>query len=239
MVIFIKSPSLGFFLLVVGVFIAVVEFASTEEPQQKEDYSDIGLILLAAAVLKQSEQVTGKQALFVREHLSQNFDSSHVDKRMALLMRMVDAPVHLDEACRRVLYYYPIDQRYKVIEFLMKLVNAGDRVYSRQWLLIRQIADGIFVDPMVFSALYDRYSKTQHLNSTQSASAYIQQYYRTLGVSLEASTEEIKRAYRKLVLQFHPDKWMGKPMQEQERAKAKFIDVQTAYQKLKESKGFN
>jgi DnaJ like chaperone protein len=239
MVLLIKSPSLGFILLIVGIGMSVVEVASSKEPETKEDYSDVGLILLAAAVVKISDRLSYKQELFVREYLMRSFDQTHIDKRMALLERMIDAPVHLDEACRRILYYYPIDQRYRVIEFLMRLVNEGDRVYNRQWALIKQISDSIFVEPMVFSALFDRYGRAQQVYSTQSAGAFVQQHYRTLGLSIEASVDEIKRAYRKLVLQFHPDKWAGKTLQEQEKAKVKFIEIQTAYQKLKENKGFN
>lgn len=48
-------------------------------------------------------------------------------------------------------------------------------------------------------------------------------YYKTLGVGKNASVEEIKRAYRKLAHQFHPDKG-GDP--------AKFKEINEAYQVL-------
>ena len=35
---------------------------------------------------------------------------------------------------------------------------------------------------------------------------YIMDYYRTLGLTPEASEEEIKRAYRTLALRYHPDR---------------------------------
>lgn len=49
-------------------------------------------------------------------------------------------------------------------------------------------------------------------------------YYSTLGVSKSASADEIKRAYRKLAHQYHPDKGQGN--------EGKFKEVNEAYQVL-------
>jgi molecular chaperone DnaJ len=51
--------------------------------------------------------------------------------------------------------------------------------------------------------------------------------YDTLGVSKSASQDEIKKAYRKLVRQYHPDKNPG-----DKAAEEKFKEVQTAYDVL-------
>ena len=50
-------------------------------------------------------------------------------------------------------------------------------------------------------------------------------YYEVLGVSKDATTEEIKKAYRKLAHQYHPDK-AGKSSEE------KFKEINQAYQIL-------
>jgi curved DNA-binding protein CbpA len=39
-------------------------------------------------------------------------------------------------------------------------------------------------------------------------------YYNTLGLRLEASAEEIKKTYRKLAMQYHPDRNGGNPESE-------------------------
>jgi DnaJ-class molecular chaperone len=57
-------------------------------------------------------------------------------------------------------------------------------------------------------------------------------YYDILGVSRTASTEDIKRAYRKLAQDFHPDKLTGIPPAVAKLAEEKFRDVQEAYEIL-------
>ncbi|KAL2904683.1 DnaJ-like protein subfamily B member 8 [Bienertia sinuspersici] len=53
-------------------------------------------------------------------------------------------------------------------------------------------------------------------------------YYNILGLNSASSTEEIRRAYRKLAMQWHPDKWANNPAMLGE-AKRKFQKIQEAY----------
>ncbi len=55
-------------------------------------------------------------------------------------------------------------------------------------------------------------------------------YYQRLGVARDATTEEIKRAYRKLALKYHPDRNEGS-----KDAEAKFKEVTEAYEVLRDS----
>ena len=55
-------------------------------------------------------------------------------------------------------------------------------------------------------------------------------YYATLGVSKDATPEQIKRAYRKLARELHPD------VNPDEDAQERFREVTTAYEVLSDPK---
>ena len=57
-------------------------------------------------------------------------------------------------------------------------------------------------------------------------------YYRTLGLSRNASKKDIRKAFKKLSLKYHPDKNKKNP----ELAKQKFIKIVNAYEILNNEK---
>lgn len=57
-------------------------------------------------------------------------------------------------------------------------------------------------------------------------------YYEVLGVSKDASEKEIKKAFRKLSLKYHPDKQSGKTDEEKKDAEERFKEASEAYDVL-------
>jgi DnaJ like chaperone protein len=68
----------------------------------------------------------------------------------------------------------------------------------------------------------------------------LDQDYAQLGLTRKASDAEIKKAYRKLVSQYHPDKLVshGLPEEMLEMAKTRVRDINTAYDRIKQARGF-
>ncbi|WP_410207836.1 J domain-containing protein [Fusobacterium sp.] len=82
---------------------------------------------------------------------------------------------------------------------------------------------------------YGGYSNSGYSNGQQNNpfgyTEDLTKYYTILGVSKEATKEEIKKAYRDLVKQHHPDKFANNPT-EKEYHENKLKEINEAYEKL-------
>lgn len=62
--------------------------------------------------------------------------------------------------------------------------------------------------------------------------------YATLGLNEQASNDDIKKAYRNLVRQYHPDSLSHLGDEDKKRASEKFLTVQQAYERIKRTRNF-
>ena len=64
-------------------------------------------------------------------------------------------------------------------------------------------------------------------------------YYETLGVSKTATDDEIKSAYRKLAMKYHPDRYANKSEDEKKKAEEQFKEINQAYSVLSDKEKRN
>jgi len=77
--------------------------------------------------------------------------------------------------------------------------------------------------------------------ATYTAQSRLDDAYGALGVPASASDAEVKKVYRRLVSQNHPDKLAGKGLPESMRAMAeeRTREINAAYETIKNARGFN
>lgn len=82
------------------------------------------------------------------------------------------------------------------------------------------------------------YRQRQQKQAAYGRNESLDDAYRILGVKKSDSAADIKKAYRKLMSEHHPDKLVSKglPKQAMEIAKAKTQDIQAAYELIKQQK---
>ncbi|MBL4910536.1 MAG: co-chaperone DjlA [Alteromonadaceae bacterium] len=87
------------------------------------------------------------------------------------------------------------------------------------------------LEMIVAGAEFHQQSGTHGFGQKTASTSQLNNAYKVLGVDDKASTQELKKAHRKLMAQHHPDKLVSKglPPEMMEMAKQKTQDIQAAY----------
>ncbi|MBI9103537.1 MAG: TerB family tellurite resistance protein [Spirochaetales bacterium] len=116
-----------------------------------------------------------------------------------------------------------------LIDMMLRISAADSRglTHDEETLIV----DAVHI--FRFSEARYQQLKSRYVQHTSSA-------YSVLGCAHSSSTDDIKRAYRKLVSEYHPDKIASKGLPEefQQMAAGKFRDIQNAYDEVRKERGF-
>jgi DnaJ like chaperone protein len=131
--------------------------------------------------------------------------------------------------------------RQMLLVYLIVMAFADGHLDPAEETLLKEIALHLGYSHAVFEQIMAMVINQTHFSGGQQAgsASSLDDAYKALGVSKEASDQEVKRAYRKLMSQYHPDKLMGQGMPEDmiKMATAQAQEVQVAYDLIKKSRG--
>ncbi len=119
--------------------------------------------------------------------------------------------------------------------FLIQLAFIDGEVSKSEEAILQIIAEAFAMDPKIYHALFDQFEKMMQ-NITPKAS--LEDAYKLLGVNENDDMNTIKKAYRKLVRQYHPDiiKAQGKDEAYLEEATKKTQEINQAYELIKKKR---
>ena len=134
--------------------------------------------------------------------------------------------------------------RIMFVELLLEAALADGKLMEAEMDILVRTCGYLHIPPNVFTAML----RARQVGGGQSQGQYqptpdrahsLQQSYATLGLKTDATAQEIKRAYRKLVSQYHPDKLVsqGLPEEMMEMSKNRVREINAAYDAIKASKG--
>lgn len=127
--------------------------------------------------------------------------------------------------------------RLKLVDYLLALAYADGELGEKEREIILDVAAYLEIENVDFNKLYSAYEQFYANKAREDAAQEqsLQDSYRILGVSAEASMEEVKSAYRKLVKEYHPDILHHKGLDESivEKHTKKLQEVNSAYEIIK------
>jgi DnaJ like chaperone protein len=145
------------------------------------------------------------------------------------------------------------DLRLMFMEIIVEAAFSSGTVSQQEHAVLLRIARALRIPRQLFSAMMQArgapagaygqgsYSQSRSYRaSSGNTSGTLDQAYAQLGLTRKASDSEIKKAYRKLVSQYHPDKLVsrGLPEEMMNIAKTRVREINTAYDQIKQVRGF-
>jgi len=130
--------------------------------------------------------------------------------------------------------------RQMLLVYLIVMALADGHLDPAEVTLLKEIALHLGYNQDAFQQILAMVTNQTHFAGGQTSSASsLEDAYKALGVTKGNSDQEIKRAYRKLMSQYHPDKLMGQGVPEDmiAVATAQAQEVQIAYDIIKKSRG--
>lgn len=128
------------------------------------------------------------------------------------------------------------------LEILCITATADDSIHPAEKKLLLHISDVLGFSRHELEGLLSSFSSGHHRGQGHSAHASmnINDAYQTLGIDSTATEAEIKKAYRRLMSQHHPDKLVSKGLPEEmvRIATDRTREIRQAYERVKEKKGF-
>jgi DnaJ like chaperone protein len=184
----------------------------------------ISLLVLIAAVMKADGKVVRSELDYVKAFLVHRFGKESAGEALKMLRDFIKQDIPIQDVCYQIKKHLDYSSRLELIHLLYGVANADKQVSQPEIKLIDRIAYFLGISSSEQTSI-----KNMFIENTESA-------YKILGVEANATDEDIKKAYRKLAIKYHPDKvsYLGEEIKKS--AEDKFRKINEAYESVKKER---
>lgn len=219
----------------IGMFLGSQAEAVTSEGQRTGGMSGgtardgfvISLLVLMAAVMKADGKVLRSELDYVKVYLRNMLGEEKAKDALNVLRDLMKKDIPLSEVCHQVRVNVGYDSRVQLLHLLFGLAKADGQLNTVEVQMIQRISGLLGVSSSDYQAVLNMFYDN------------VEAAYKVLEISSSATNEEIKKAYRKMAVRFHPDKVSHLGPEFQKSANEKFARVNEAYNKIKKERGMN
>lgn len=195
-------------------------------PTQEGDFK-VSLLVLIAAVMKADGKVMKSELDFVKRFLFAQFGETEAERLLLLLREILNQDLEIDEICEQIQENMEYPSRLQLAHLLYSVAVSDGSTHAAESEAIRRICLHMGIRPRDCESIRAMFVKD------------IDSAYKILEITPDASDDEVKKAYRKMALKYHPDKVTHLGEEIQKGAHEKFQQLNNAYNEIKKKRGFN
>ena len=200
---------------------------------------NVALMVLIAAVMKVDGQVKRSELDYVKRFLLANYGEERGKQMLKVLQQMVERDIPIDQVCAQIKVNTDYSTRYHMVDFLFGIGGADGEFHQSELNMLRLIAQYLGISQSDYTSIHERHvgrgdsSYSNHSNNNR-ASNYSKDPYRVLGIDSSATDDEVKRAYRRMAMKYHPDRVAGMSEELQRNAAEQMKEINQAYEVIKD-----
>ncbi len=185
------------------------------------------LIVLSGAVMKADGKVLKSELDYVKQFFHKQFGEQLAVENMLVLREILKQEINVKDVASQIKQFMDHSSRLQLLHFLFGISAADGHVHTKEVDEIRKISNYLGIRMADFESLKAMFYKDVYSS------------YKILETTPDANDDEIKKAYRKMAVKYHPDKVSHLGEEFQKAAKDKFQEVNAAYEQIKKERGIN
>lgn len=186
----------------------------------------MSLVVLTAALMKADGRVTQRELDHVRRFFLQQFGAQQAGQLLVVLRDVLKREIPVHEVCEQMRQHMPHPVRLQLMHYLIGLAHADGQVDRNEFEMLHRIAHGLGINDKDLGSL-----------SAMFRTADPSAAYDVLEITRSATDDEVKKAYRRMAMKYHPDKVAQLGDEVQKAANEKFKKVQQAYEAIQKERG--
>ncbi|WP_417223893.1 co-chaperone DjlA [Amphritea sp.] len=248
---FIGLMSGGLFGLLLGAGIGVALSAALKNALgnalNPQDAFFKATFTVMGKLAKADGHVSEAEIQYAREVMSRmGLSEERRLEAMALFSQGKESDFDIAEVMRPLsaLIRFRIPLKLMFVEIQLQAAMADGQVSEAETIIIREVCGLLQMSQAEMAALiarmqsqfsYQQHSYQSHQGGYVSEQELLKESYGVLGVEASVSDAELKKAYRRLMSQHHPDKLVAKGLPEDmmQLAKEKTQEIQAAYDRVR------
>jgi DnaJ like chaperone protein len=205
---------------------ATGQVRSARSQTMRGDYA-ASLLVLTAAVMKADGRVMKSELDYVKRYFVTRFGNETANEAVVMLRDILKQQIPLKDVTLQLSQRLDYSYRLEMIHFLFGIASADGSVSDEENQVILKISGYMSITDSDFQSI-----RAMFVSQTDSS-------YKILEIAPTSSDEDVKKAYRRMAMKYHPDKVSHLGEDFKKVANEKFKKVQAAYDQVKKERGLN